>query len=87
VGHIRPFLKWLLESDPLPPAWAAALKQRWGYEIPKVAIVKPEELDALVEACPDWRDKARIRLLADTGFRNSGACALNELERPSPNEN
>jgi hypothetical protein len=41
VGHIRPFLKSLLQSDPLPPAWEVALKQRWSYQVPKVAVAHP----------------------------------------------
>jgi site-specific recombinase XerD len=75
---LKPFFKWLRQTSDNPPE-IKGLKSRKGAddEMPIDSLLTRADLAALLQACPDLGDKAKIAVLYDSGLRAGEFCALN----------
>ncbi|MCA1811737.1 MAG: site-specific integrase, partial [Halobacteriales archaeon] len=75
---IKCFYKWLRGGDDYPPEvrWLKT-KRREEDQLPVDALVTPDDLARLLQACPGYREKALIAALYESGFRAGELCALN----------
>lgn len=75
---LKPFFKWLRQSDGDPPETKKLRSRKSdGDALPVDQLIKREDLAALLQACVEVQDKAKIAVLYDSGLRASEFCALN----------
>jgi integrase/recombinase XerD len=74
---LRAFFRWLTGEEEPPQFKGIKPAKRLPSKVTASALLKPEEVRALLQAHPEHRNKALLALLAESGLRAGELCALN----------